>query len=70
MLCSFTLLYALSYHRVDYLGEACNVCAGNIVSFHAVFACSFVDVVVDASHDSLELCVNFVECPAESFAVL
>lgn len=66
----FILANALCVHRIDNFLEACDVSACNIVSFHAVFLGCIGNVVADGNHDLLKFCVNLIEGPAQTLAVL
>ena len=65
-----TLADTLSDHRVSDLDEAGDVGADDVVALLAVLRGGFPGVVVDGLHDALELLVDFLARPGETFGVL
>ena len=66
----YVLYNSLSLHCVYNFFKSGNVSTYYIVSFCSVTFCCVCCVVADIYHDVLKFCINFFECPAETFAVL
>ena len=61
---------ALCHHGVGNFYEARDIRADNEVALFAALDGSVVSIVEDALHDALELCIDFLEGPAQTHAVL
>lgn len=66
----YVLYNSLSLHCIYNFFKSGNVSTYYIVSFCSVTFCCVCCVMADIYHDVLKFCVNFFECPAETFAVL
>ena len=67
----YIVLYnSLSLHCVYNFFKSGNVSTYYIVSFCSITFCCVCCVMADIYHDVLKFCINFFECPAETFAVL
>ena len=66
----YVLYNSLSLHCVYNFFKSGNVSTYYIVSFCSITFCCVCCVVADIYHDVLKFCINFFECPAETFAVL
>ena len=66
----YVLYNSLSLHCVYNFFKSGNVSTYYIVSFCSVTFCCVCCVMADIYHDVLKFCINFFECPAETFAVL
>ena len=68
------LANTLSKHSIYYLLKSGNISTCYIICLSTncciVSLSSIADVSVDCLHDSLELSVNFLECPRKSLRVL
>ena len=62
--------YALPLHSIGNLEEARNISAHYEIALVTVLLGSVVSIVENVYHNSLELGVNLLERPAETFAVL
>ena len=60
----------LCSHSIEDLLEACEVSTYNVVALETVLLSSLINVVEEVLHDVLELGINFLECPAQTLAVL
>src|SRR5699024_6119820 len=61
---------ALCNHGVGDLFEACDVCTGDEVAFHAILLGCVVRIVEDGDHDVLQLRVNLFKGPGQTLRVL
>ena len=66
----YVLYNSLSLHCVYNFFKSGNVSTYYIVSFCSITFCCVCCVMADIYHDVLKFCINFFECPAETFAVL
>ena len=66
----YVLYNSLSLHCIYNFFKSGNVSTYYIVSFCSVTFCCVCCVMADIYHDVLKFCINFFECPAETFAVL
>ncbi len=64
------LANSLCFHCVNNFLESSNVCSYYVVAFEAVLLSSVSRVVADIYHDVFQFCVNFLEGPAQTLAVL
>ena len=66
----YVLYNSLSLHCVYNFFKSGNVSTYYIVSFCSITFCCVCCVMADIYHDVLKFCINFFECPAETFTVL
>ena len=60
----------LSLHSLCNLYESGYVSTYNVVAFLTALLSCIIQIVEDVNHDTLQFCINLLDCPRKSLAVL